>query len=140
MSSRAARLRAAALVWIAALLWVPLAFAQDPFGGDMNSPTPGGFGPQPRQKPKPKPSDAPETHAASGADEHLIPPGGEPTIPDDPLALPDAIAKRIGSDATLDEPSLSKDDSLKRRFYGVMYEESQQSGYRFRSSFPPFWF
>src|SRR5687767_766408 len=133
MSSRAARLRAAALVWLAASCWAPLALAQ--LGGDMGGP-PGGstFSPG-QQRPKPKKgkeADQPETHAASGAGDHVIPPGGEPTLPDDPLAISDAVAQRIGTDATLDEPSLAKDDSLRRRFYGVMYEESQPSGYRFR--------
>jgi len=140
MSSRAARLRAAALAWIVALLWAPLGFAQDPFGGDMGGPPGGNFGAQPKSKAKPKASDQPETHAASGAGDHVIPPGGEPTLPEDPLAIPEAVAKRIGSDAALDERPTTKDDSLRRRFYGLMYEESAPSGYRFRTSFPPFWF
>jgi hypothetical protein len=137
MSSRAARLRAAALVWIVALLWAPLGFAQDPFGGDMGGPPGGNFGPQSKPKSKQKANpDQPETHAASGAGDHVIPPGGEPTLPEDPLALPDAVAKSIGSDAALDEPPTTKDDSLKRRFYGVMYEESGQSGYPFPHELP----
>src|SRR5262245_16987340 len=111
MSSRAARLRAAALVWLVALFWAPFGFAQDPFGGDMGGPG-GGFSPSaPRskqQQSKKKP-DEPETHAASGAGDHVIPPGGEPTLPDDPLAVSEAVAERIGSDAALDEPSPSED-------------------------------
>lgn len=143
MLSRAARFQAAALVWLVALLWAPLGFAQDPFGGDIGGAPGGGFGQgsPSKQKPKKKNPDEPETHAASGAGDHVIPPGGEPTLPDNPLAVPEAVAKGIGSDAALDEPSLAEDkDSFKRRFYGLMYEESNTSGYRFRTSFPPLWF
>ena len=143
MLSRAARLRAAALVWLSVAFWALTGAAQDPFGGDMGGPSPGGgFGGAPKAKPKgpPKPSDQPETHAASGAGDHLVTPGGEPTLPEDPLALPDAIAQRVGTDARLDEPRIENDDTLKRRFYGVLYEESQANGYRFRTSFPPLWF
>lgn len=106
----------------------------------MTAPMPGRPG-APRAKAKPKASDQPETHAASGGGDQMIPPGGEPTLPDNPLEVSEAVAKRIGSDAALDEPRVESDDTLRRRFYGVMYEESQQqTGYRFRTSFPPFWF
>ena len=103
MLSRAARLQAAALVWLVALLWAPVGFAQDPFGGDIGGGSPGGgFGAgSQKQKPKKKNPDEPETHAASGAGDHVIPPGGEPTLPDNPLAVPEAVAKGIGSDAAL---------------------------------------
>lgn len=143
MRFSAARIRAAALVWLMSFGWAAPSAAQDPFGGDLQGPSQSGFGgPRPQKKAAPKSNnpDQPETHAASGAGDHLIAPGGEPTLPDDPLAIPDTIAKRIGSDAVLDEPSIGQSDVLKRHFYGVMYEEESQSGYRFRTSFPPLWF
>lgn len=102
---------------------------------------PGGFAGRPApSSPKPKkPKDVPETHAASRAGEPLVTPGGEPGLPDDPLAVSEAIAARIGSDLELDEPRIGQSDALSRSFYGLYYEESQGS-YRFRSSFPPLWF
>lgn len=142
MPSSAARRRAATLVF-ATVCQAAVAQAQDPFGSDLGDP---GFSTRPppgapRQKqPSTKPSDAPETHAASGAGDRLVTPGGEPTLPDDPLAIPDEVKKVIGSDKRLDEPSIARSDALQRRFYGVLYQESNDSGYRFRSSFPPLWF
>lgn len=125
--------------------WAPAVLAQDPFGpglGDPGNsisprPPPGAGRPKPSTSPS---SDVPETHAASGAGDRLVTPGGEPTLPEDPLALPDVIAKQIGSDAVLEEPRIGQTDELKRRFYGVLYEESNASGYQFRSTFPPLWF
>lgn len=145
MLTRAARIRAAALVSVL-WLWALPALAQDPFGSDMGEPAPGGFSNRPPpggkrpKSPSSKPSDAPETHAASGAGDRLATPGGEPTLPDNPLAIPAEIVKKIGSDAALDEPSLGRSDELTRRFYGLLYQESNTTGYRFRSSFPPLWF
>jgi hypothetical protein len=142
MPSRAARRRASTLA-CALACFARLSFAQDPFGSDLGDP---GFGNRPApgaprgKTPSTKPSDVPETHAASGAGDRLVTPGGEPTLPDDPLAIPSEVQKAIGSDKVLDEPSLARSDALSRRFYGVLYEESNDSGYRFRSSFPPFWF
>jgi len=142
MPSSAARRRAATLV-LATVSQAASALAQDPFGSDLGDP---GFSTRPppgapRQKqPSTKPSDVPETHAASGANDRLATPGGEPTLPDDPLAIPDEVKRLIGSDKKLDEPSLGRSDELQRRFYGVLYQESNDSGYRFSSSFPPFWF
>ncbi len=143
MLSSAARIRAAALICLSCF-WASTAFGQDPFGSDLGDPG-GGFGNRPpagaaKPKPSTRPSDAPETHAASGAGDRLVTPGGEPTLPDDPLALPEVIAKQIGSDAALDEPTLGQTDELTRRFYGILYQESNDAGYRFRSSFPPLWF
>lgn len=143
MSCRAARGYIAAFIGALVLSLSFDARAQDPFGGpDIGDPMPGGMGrPPPGQRPKPsKPSDAPETHAASGAGDRLVTPGGEPQLPDNPLEVPDAVAKQIGSDAKLNEPTLADADVLRRRFYGVFYEESDSQGYRFRTSFPPFWF
>lgn len=124
------------------VLGTGVAAAQDPFGGGISDPNPFPGRPPagPKTKAPPKPSDAPETHAASGAGDRLVTPGGEPTIPEDPLALPDALAAQIGSDAKLDEPSLGRSDELSRQFYGLWYQESNNSGYRFRTSFPPLWF
>jgi hypothetical protein len=144
MPHRAARRRAATLA-CALACFARLSFAQDPFNSDLGDPgfstrpPPGAPRPGPKQ-PGAKPSDAPETHAASGAGDRLVTPGGEPTLPDDPLAIPSEVLLTIGSDKVLDEPSLGRSDALSRRFYGVLYEESNDSGYRFRSSFPPFWF
>ena len=146
MPSSAARGRAATLVCALACS-ARVALAQDPFGSDLGDPgygtrpAPGGARPRPQQQGgSKKPDEAPETHAASGADDRLVTPGGEPTLPDDPLAIPAEVAKVLGSDLTLDEPSLGRSGALDRRFYGVLYEESNDTGYRFRSTFPPFWF
>jgi hypothetical protein len=142
MSSRAGRRCVAALVCALAVYRSAPAHAQDPFGSDLGDP---GFPSRPpaggaRPKPSKPSDDAPETHAASGAGDRLVTPGGEPQLPEEPLKIPEAVAKQIGSDATLNEPTLAGADVLSRRFYGVFYEESDTQGYRFRSSFPPFWF
>lgn len=142
MPSSAARRRAATLV-LAIVLHGARALGQDPYGASPGEPGFGGRPPPgaPRQRqPSTRPSDAPETHAASGANDRLVTPGGEPTLPDDPLAIPAEVAEQLGTDKTLDEPSLGRSEALRRRFYGVLYEESNEVGYRFRSSFPPFWF
>jgi hypothetical protein len=136
-------IRAALLAWMLLLAGTGTSSAQDPFGNDMGPPSGGFGGSRPRQKaqPKKKNPDEPETHAASGAGDHLLTPGGEPTLPEKPLEIPDSIAKRIGSDARLDEPRIDQSGELTRHFYGLMYEEEAPStGYRFRTSFPPFWF
>lgn len=104
-------------------------------GGGMRPPAGGRPAPS-----SPRPSDQPETHAASGAGDRLVTPGGEPTLPEDPLAIPEAVAEQIGTDAQLSDPAVGGYEGLSRRFYGVMYEEFDAGGYRFRTSFPPLWF
>lgn len=122
------------------------ALAQDDFGGFGPSPgmgnrPPAGTRPQaPRSRTQSgRPPEAPETHAASGAEESLLPPGNEPSLPTEPLALPEDVLSRIGSDAALDSPTLGQTDEFRRRFYGVFYEESYAGGYRFRTILPPLW-
>lgn len=96
-------------------------------------------GPQrpPKQKAPPK-EDVPETHAAPGASDSLIPPGSEPALPDDPLELKDSIAKRIGSDMKLDEPAVGRSRLVDRSFYGLYYHE-RSGAYQLRFAFP-LWF
>jgi hypothetical protein len=132
---------AAALVWVGVAAWAADAVAQSPFGDDPGEPG-GGFGPSPggsSPRPKPKPTDAPETHAASGAGDRLVTPGGEPTLPDDPLNVSAIIDAQIGSDAVLDDVRVGEGDELSRSFYGLYYKESR-GGYSFQTSFPPLWF
>jgi hypothetical protein len=136
---RMARLVAA--VATAATIWglgSPDAHAQgfgDQFGGGMGP----GMGPRGQQstggkKPKRK-SNEPETHAASGASDDLVPAGAEPTLPAKPLETSESVKKKIGSDAALDEPEIGRGASTSRGFYGPYYDE-QSGAYRFRTLFP----
>jgi hypothetical protein len=132
---------AASLVGAALLLSAGSVLAQDDdFGGFGPSPM-GGRPPAPKGKPKQpaKAGDEPEHHAASGAEETMLAPGSEPTLPTEPLKLDPGVLGRIGSDAALDEFPLGQTDELQRRFYGVFYEESYSGGYRFRTILPPLW-
>ncbi|MET0414311.1 MAG: hypothetical protein ABW217_23570, partial [Polyangiaceae bacterium] len=135
---------AASIVALALSLTGHVAAQDDDFGGF--GPSPMGGRPSPSSRPKPKaptkdgkPSDQPVTHAASGAEETLLPPGNEPSLPTEPLKLDAEVLERIGSDARLDEPSLGMSDEIRRRFYGLFYEESYSGGYRFRTILPPIW-
>ncbi len=97
-------------------------------GGGM---TPGGGS---KKKAPPK-QEGPETHAASGADEGVKPPTQEPTLPEDPLALPKGSRARIGTDNDPQSAEQGRADETRRRFYGLYY--SEESGkYRFRTLFP----
>jgi len=145
MSSASARRRArnwAALVLAAGVLGSSLASAQnDPFGRGLG----GGsdFGPprgpenEPPQKKQPEaPEGAPELHAASGG-ESLITPGQEPSLPERPLKISDAVLKRIGTDTKADEPELGRGGEKSRHFYGLWYDE-RDGDYSLKTLFP-FW-
>ncbi len=138
-------LAAAVLGCLALVLVESSAAAQygDQFGGGMGGPMGGGMGSRPsgqapaKKKKKADPKQ-PETHAASGASDDVLPAGSEPTLPDKPLEIPPKVKARIGSDAALDEPESGKSGETVRKPYGLYYEE-QTGGYRFRTVFP-FWF
>jgi hypothetical protein len=103
----------------------------------------GGMGPPPSSK-KPKKEekkrneDEPELHAAPGASDEELGSGSEPTMPTDPLTIPDSINKRIGTDTPLDEQEQGRATTTDRRFYGVYYAE-RSGKYGFRATFPPVW-
>jgi len=114
------------------------AAAQGGFGG------PGGFGdpsmsparPKPtKPKEKEPPPGTPELHAASGGGESTLPQGSEPTLPEDPLAVSEAVAAQIGSNGSLDEPELGRGSETDRDYYGLYYQE-QSDEYRLRLAFP----
>jgi hypothetical protein len=115
----------------------------DTFGGGMGPgmgrPGMGGMSPPPSagggpKKPKKK-GNEPETHAASGASDDVVPSGAEPTLPAKPLEVPSAAKRTIGSDAALDEPELGRGAHTTRHYYGLWYDE-QSDKYGFRTLFP----
>lgn len=119
---------AAALVALAPAL----GYAQ--FPGGPGGPG-GGFGGPPQGQSPPPKQEGPETHAASGADETNKLQTSEPSLPEDPLALPQSAAKRIGTDFDPSTVEQGREAEVKRRFYGLWY--SEESGkYRFRTLFP----
>lgn len=124
-TGRAARLHAA-LAFAIALAAPAAASAQVGFG----QPAPG-----PPATQKAPPPNMPETHAASGADEEDRLQTQEATIPQDPLAIPPAVQKRIGTDVDPDSVEKGRGLEVKRRFYGLYYEE-ESGDYRFRTAFP----
>ncbi len=141
-----------ALLALAALafLGVPDAFAQGfgGMGGGMGSGMggPGGFGQSGfgggapssgKKKPKKNPNE-PETHAASGASDEVLPSGNEPTLPAKPLQIPKSIASQIGTDSMPGEHELGRGPTATRHFYGLWYDE-ESNKYRFRTLFP-LWF
>jgi hypothetical protein len=104
------------------------------FGG----PGAGGFPPPAPapQAPQKKPA-GPETHAAPGADEEQAP-KQEATLPEDPLAIPPEVKKRIGSDDVPDDSPKGRGQKTERDWYGLYFQE-KSGDYRFRTVFP-FWF
>jgi hypothetical protein len=82
---------------LAGLMMASSASAQTgmPPGGAMGPPPSGNA-----KKPKAQP-DQPETHAASGADEVSPLQTQEPTLPQEPLDVPAAVAAQIGSSAAV---------------------------------------
>lgn len=138
----------AALLCVAVALLGPPALAQfggSGFGGGMGPGMGPGMG-QPsgpskaKKKPPKKPGAPaePETHAASGASDEVVPAGTEPSLPEKPLEIPPSVKKRIGSDAALDEPETGKSKDTTIRPYGLYFEE-KSGDYRFRTLFP-LWF
>jgi hypothetical protein len=107
-----------------------------PMGGGMGGGMPGAGGKKaPKKKKNPN---EPETHAASGASDEVLPTGSEPALPPDPLGVPKPVKAQIGSDAAGDEPETGRGTETKRKFYGLYYEENSGS-YGFKTAFP-LWF
>ena len=120
----------------AALIAATPALAVAQFPGGIGGPGGPGVGGPPQSKPPPK-QQGPETHAASGADDAPKLPTQEPTLPEDPLALPKGAKKRIGTDFDPDAAELARTEATRRRFYGLYYSE-ESSNYKFRTLFPLF--
>lgn len=130
---------AAAILAIAASLVSTSAVAQFP---GMGPPAP-----QQQTAPKKDPN-APETHAASGSGDDSIPKTttGEPTLPQNPLEIPDSVKKQIGSSADPASGTVAPSDTAtepdgrwKRSFKLIPpYVEETNGKYRFRTVFP-FW-
>jgi hypothetical protein len=134
--------RAAVLLILAAVFGSAEAAAQfggsqfGPMGpgmGGMGGPMPSGT--QSTKKPKKKKPNEPETHAAAGASEEVLPAGTEPSLPARPLRIPKSVASRIGSDAAGDEPETGRGPDTKRLFLGLYYQETS-ARYQFKTLFP----
>jgi hypothetical protein len=107
------------------------ALAQPPQQSRMGT----GTGSPPKQSaPTPDPR-APETHAASGASDTPLGSGVEPSLPEQPLEIPEALRKTLGSDLELDSLELGRGSTTSRDFYGLYYGE-QSGGYQLRVAFP----
>ena len=112
-------------------------------GGGMSPGMGGGMGPPPSSKKakkeeKKRNEDEPELHAAPGASDEELGSGSEPTLPADPLAIPEHVNKQIGTDTALDEQEQGRAADTDRRFYGIYYTE-RSGKYGFRSTLPPLW-
>ena len=123
---------------LGAITFVSPLWAQDPFGpgvmpGGMSGP-PSGPPPSSAAPPKPPPG-TPELHAASTGDDSLLPPGAEPSLPQEPLKLNKFVREHIGSDLDPGTLELGRGEETKHKFYGPYYEE-YSGRYRFRLAFP----
>lgn len=108
-----------------------------PFALGQTGMMPGGMGgppPSSSSKPKAQP-DQPETHAASGSDEASPIQTQEPTLPQNPLEVPQAIAAQIGSSAAAIPKTTA--EVVERHYYGLWYSERTKDS-EFRTLFP-FW-
>ncbi len=92
-------------------------------------------GPPPAQSGEPKPSDLPETHAASGATDSIVPEGNEPALPEDPLKVSDKTRALIGTDLDLSDVPQGMGERTERDFYGLYYDE-RSGEHRYRVAFP----
>ncbi len=108
-----------------------------PMGGGMGPP-PSSSGKKPKKEEKKRNEDEPELHAAPGAGDEELGSGSEPALPADPLAVPEHINDRIGTDTPLDEQEQGRAGDTDRRFYGLYYAE-KSGKYGFRSTLPPLW-
>ncbi len=88
---------------------------------------------QAQQAPKKDPNQ-PETHAAPGSgDDMPKPTAGEPTLPQDPLQVPDPVRKQLGSSAMGEFDG----GSGERSFFTIPpYFQEKRGDYRFRTVFP----
>jgi len=124
------------------LTLAPNARAQGMMPGGMGGPGmgPGMGGPggpgggQAKKKPKKDPNE-PETHAATGAGDTVVAPGGEPSLPEEPLKLKKTTAARIGSDYDLENDEQGRGRETTTKFYGPYYEETSNK-YSFKLAFP----
>jgi hypothetical protein len=116
-------LAAAALTYV--LVAPSIASAQIGFGQPGGAP--------PAAAPSKPPPGTPETHAAPSAEESPIQ-TQEATLPQDPLAVPPAAKKRIGTNE-LGEWEVGRAEEIKRDWYGLYYAERSGS-YQFRTLFP----
>jgi hypothetical protein len=129
------RLLLAAAVAAFSSVWTGTLMAQDPMGPGL-MPGFGGGAPQQGQQAKPKQDPSmPETHAATGAGDSLVAPGGEPSLPDEPLKLKPRTAARIGSDLDPDSEEQGRSTTTTHKFYGPYYEETSGK-YSFQLAFP----
>lgn len=129
-----------ALLCVLGLLttWSARGAAQSPLDqpvdpGALNAPAPAPGGPG-MMMPGGK---MPKTHAASGAESEAKLPTQEPSLPEDPNAIPPQVAEVIGSDAPRDYES-GRTRETERSWYGLWYGETSGS-YEFQTLFP-FWF
>ena len=119
-------------LWLSLAVLLTAGTASAQFGGPgMGGP------PAPPSQPRKDPN-APETHAAPGADNDAIPKNttSEPTLPEDPLAVPSRLKDRIGSN--FDRDALLEPSQGRRYLLAPPYYEERAKDYRFRTLFP-FW-
>jgi hypothetical protein len=119
---------------LAVALFATNALAQDPMGPglmpQMGGPPSSGAPSAPKKDPN-----MPEMHAASGASDSLIAPGGEPTLPAEPLKLSERTLERIGSDLELGNLEQGRASRTEYGFYGPYFTETSGS-YSFKLAFP----
>lgn len=134
----------AAVVALASLALEGIAGAQGygpgmPGGSGFGGPPGGGMGGPPGGKKKAPPKKTPEqeTHAASNSEAIQSIQTQEPTLPPDPLEIPQWARSRIGTDFNRDVEK-GRGPTTERDFYGLYYQEKSGS-YRLRSTVPPFW-
>ncbi|HVR20802.1 MAG TPA: hypothetical protein VMS65_13925 [Polyangiaceae bacterium] len=129
-------LRSAALGAVVTF-FATLGVAQDQMGPGLMP----GFGQSPGGQPEgaaPKPKknpDEPELHAAPGASDQVVAPGGEPSLPESPLAIKEGTLERIGSDLDPDWEDHGRELKTTHEFYGPYYEEHSDR-YSFKLAFP----
>jgi hypothetical protein len=105
--------------------------------GRAHAQIPGFGGPGPQAPPPSKAAPGqPETHAASGAEQ-----SGtakiEAQLPEDPLAIPEAIKDEIGTNRVEDDDAQGTIVEKDIDFYGLWYSETS-GDYKFQTLFP-FW-
>jgi hypothetical protein len=120
---------------LAVALFATNALAQDPMGPGLmpqmgGGPPPSGASSAPKKDPN-----MPEMHAASGASDSLIAPGGEPTLPAEPLKLSERALERIGSDLELGNLEQGRASRTEYGFYGPYFTETS-GNYSFKLAFP----